>query len=313
MATGLSRPGAEPKIHSTTEINSVSAFTTKDAPLKLVFSTVPVTSTMKREGEHRFPLLSLPLELRREVYRHYFISSTTTNFSSAYHLVQAGKHCNLYCLRKCHTEILTANRQIYSEARDVLYGITIWHISFKALHWTMIPDPASDASLQAFRSRPEFQLVQHITVGVMFNTNTEMSVWTSIDTHRLKINRELLQFICETLIQAPKLLTLQLLWHDRIEHGDWEEKRHCLTALARLPERVKCTVFLGVESGTVHYRGSFEVRLSLSAQEQAAKADLNRHLQTVRQQYQASSRCKTTSGIENTSPMISNNLLSKSL
>lgn len=44
------------------------------------------------------------------------------------------------------------------------------------------------------------------------------------------------------------LLTLKLCWHDRIDHGDWEKKRDCLSALVRLPETVKYAVFMEAES-----------------------------------------------------------------
>lgn len=312
MDTELSQPGAEPEIPSTTESYSVSAFTAKHSPLKLqhgIVSPVPVQSYFKETGE--FPLLFLPLELRREIYRHYFIF-TTTEHTSIYHLIQTDRSCNVHCLRKCRTSILTVNRQIYAEARDSLYNNTIWHISFNSLHRPGSSNSASDAALQAFRSQPEFQFIRHITVGLMFNTRMTISVWKSEDSDRLKINRELMDYIVEALLHAPSLLTLKLLWHDRIEHGDWGEKRDCLTALATLPETVKCMVFMGAESGIVHprqgvqdYKSIFaDGQKSLSAQEAAAKADLNRHLQTVRQQHQARSRFESPNGLQNTSPSI---------
>lgn len=261
-----------------------------------------------------FPLLSLPLELRREIYRHYFIS-TGDPYNTLYHLIEADKNCDIYCLRKCRTQILSVNNQVYLEARDVLYSDTTWHISFNSLNGRPNPGVTSDLSLLAFRSRPEFRFIQNITVGVMFYTAKNTSTWTAEDCERLEVNRTLLKFICKTLIMAPNLLTLKLLWHDRTDHGDWQSKLDCLKALARLPERVKCAVFLGLESTTVHFphrviKSRWSVlpqeypRQSLSAQEQAAKADLNRHLKTVRQQYQARSQRKSPDGLGGTSPRV---------
>ena len=140
----------------------------------------------------------------------------------------------------------------------------------------------------------------------MFTTDTKTSTWTPEDSHRLKVNRKLLDLICETLLLAPSLLTLKVLWHDRLEHGVFKKKRRCLKALARLPETVKCAVFLGLESSTVHFphrviksrKSVFDgPSRSLSAPEQAAKADLNRHLKTVRQQYQARSQRESPHGL----------------
>lgn len=86
--------------------------------------------------------------------------------------------------------------------------------------------------------------------------------------------------------------TLKLIWHDRIEHGDWGKKRDCLKPLARLPETVQCAVFLGREAVTVHFphQTVYKYPTSPSAQDYAAKADLNRHLKNLREQYQAGSR-----------------------
>ena len=251
-----------------------------------------------------FPFLSLPLELRREIYGHYFIS-TADLYNSLYHLIEADKNCDIYCLKKCRTGILIVNHQVYLEARDVLYGDTTWHISFNSLNGRPNPETTSDVSLLAFRSRPEFRFIQNITVGVMFYTARDTSTWTAEDCARLDVNRKLLRFICDILLMAPNLLTLKLLWHDRVDHGDWKSKLDCLKALARLPERVKCAVFLGLESPTVHFpHRVIKFREALSAQEQAAKADLNQHLKTVRQQYQARFQRKSPHGLGDISPSV---------
>lgn len=247
-----------------------------------------------------FDLLSLPPELRREIYRHYFVS-TGDPYSSLYNLIEEDKDCNsvnIYCLKQCRTQILTINRQVYLEARDVLYSDTTWHISFNSSFGGPYPKSISDVSLQAFRSRPEFQCLQHVTVGVMFNTSDRKTpTWTPDDSHRLKVNEKLLDLICETLLLAPNLLTLKVLWHDRMKHGVFSKKCACLQALARLPDKVKCAVFLGLESTDVHFphqriksRGFSKQRGSLSAEDEAVKADLNRHLNTIRHQYQARKR-----------------------
>lgn len=289
MGTERSQPGAELCV---TGHRSVSALITKDSPAKIRHGMSSTVQTYHEETG-QFCLLSLPLELRREIFCHYFTSSLAeyNTLLPIYHLVQDDKNCNIYCLRKCHTEILTVSRQVYFEARDILYRDTTWHISFNSLQARIDPGTASYASLRAFRSQPEFRFIQNISVGVMFHTVNKTSVWTSEDRIRLEINCKLLNFICETLLRAPNLRTLKLLWHDPIEHGDWEEKRDCLTALARLPETVECAVFLGKESATVHCPLRDICRQqSLSAQERAAKVDLNRHLKTVRQQHQACSQ-----------------------
>ncbi len=103
---------------------------------------------------------------------------------------------------------------------------------------------------------------------------------------------QLMKHICKKLLKAPNLRTLKVIWHDRIEHGEWKKKRDCLKPLARLPETVQCAVFLGAEAVTVHFphQPLYKDPTIPSAQEYAAKADLNRHLKNLREQYQARSR-----------------------
>ncbi len=142
-----------------------------------ISSTLPVRIYRKilgANGKNRgFRLFSLPLELRQQIYGYYFVS-TLDSHSTKYHPIEIDKNCNIYCLRKCHTKILTVNRQLYCEARDVLYSETTWHISFNSLNGRPDPEIASTASLQAFRSRPEFGLIKNITVGIMFIRRNEI-------------------------------------------------------------------------------------------------------------------------------------------
>ena len=290
METDFAQPGVEPAVHSAIESHSVSAITTKNPTAEsqhAISSTVLVQSCHGETGNFRF--LALPLELRREIYHYYFVT-IFKDFKSIYHLIEKDKNCNIYCLTQCGTQILTVNRQIHSEAQDILYSDSTWHFSFNSLAAKKYPEVASNASLQAFHSRPEFRLIQHITVGVMFHVASDKAGWTSENTIRLEVNRKLLNFICETLLQAPKLLSLKLLWHDRFEHGHLEEKRDCLAALARLPETVKCSIFLGSEASIVHNLHRSPTAESPSAQDYAVKADLNRYLKKVREQHQALSQ-----------------------
>ena len=172
-----------------------------------ISSTLPVRiyrkilRAIRKNGGFR--LLSLPLELRQQIYGYYFISNPDMH-STKYHPVEIDKNCNIYCLRKCHTKILTVNRQLYCEARDFLYSDTTWHISFNSLNQRPNPKIASTASLQAFRSRPEFGLIQNITVGIMFNTAIMKSSWTPEDCNRLKINRKVRDFLSQFFLFETK-------------------------------------------------------------------------------------------------------------
>lgn len=256
-----------------------------------------------------FDLLSLPLELRREIYHHCFVPIENP-YGSSYRRIEADTYCKIYYLNTCRTSILTVNRQVYLEARDVLYRDTTWHITLDCLNDWPNPDIFGDFSLRAFRSRPEFQFIRDVTIGVMINTYTNTTTLTPEDSQRLHSNRKLLDLVCETLLLAPELLTLRLIWHDRIEHGVLEKKLDCLQALAKIPETVKCAVFLGSEAMTVHfphrYSKEFKARWrklaqesprQLSTQEEEAKADLNHHLKTVRQQCQARPRREPLDGL----------------
>ena len=176
----------------------------------------------------------------------------------------------------------------------------------------------SDASLRDFRSRPEFHLIRNITVGVIFltvlpRTEKTRNYWTedhgkrvARNNTRLNINRELLRLVCETLLQALDLQTLKLLWHDGLEHGVPEEKRDCLAELAAIPEKVKCTIFMGIEAAAVHPPKNrdciFGQRRTLTVKECATKAELNRYLSMLRQQFQARSQRESPEESETASP-----------
>ena len=251
----------------------------------------------------KFRLLSLPIELRRMIYRYYF-HNPVDQWRSKYHLVHDSKYCNIFCLRKCHTQILSVNHQIYDEAGEVLYGDTTWHFSFNSFASETAQKTVHGTFLRRFRSRPEFRFIRNVTIGVMFRTVMHPSFRTLENCNRLRINRKLLRKICRTLRRAPNLRTVKLLWHDWINCGDWEKKQTCLSSLFKLPEEVRCTVFLGQEAAAVHFPGyptDSRIDLSLSVQEELAKAKLNEYLEAVRREYQASSQHQSPKALEKTS------------
>ena len=246
----------------------------------------------------KFRLLSLPIELRRTIYRYYF-HSPLEGWKSNYHLLHESKYCNIFCLKKCHTQILSVNHQIHEEAIEVLYGDTIWHFSFNSFASKTALRTVHDTFLREFRSRPHFRFIRNVTIGVMFRTVMNASFRTLENSNRLRINRKLLRMICEVLCGAPNLRTVKLLWHDKLDCGDWEKKQTCLSSLAKLPEQVRCMIFLGLESKAVHFSESpINSRLGFSIQEELAKAKLNKYLEASRREYQASSRHKSPEGLE---------------
>lgn len=271
------------------ESDSVKAFTIPNSPVKPhheIFGTASVQPYFDETAEFR--LLSLPLEVRRNIYQYYFAPIIIRN-ESRYHLLQADKNCNIYCLTKCQTQILRVNHQLHDEAQDVLYGDTIWHFSFNSFAPRTDLNTVSDASLQAFGSRPEFQFIRNITIGVMFHPVMKPDHRKSERRLRLRVNQSLLRIIRRTLLNMSNLRTVKLFWHDKIEDRNWEKKQGCLNPLAKLPEKVKCTIFLGSEAAAVHSPQLVTNLQELSVLEHAAMADLNRYLNTIRQQYQASS------------------------
>ena len=249
----------------------------------------------------KFRLLSLPIELRRIIYRYYF-NSPLDGWKSNYRLLLASEYCNIFCLKKCDTQILWVNHQIYEEAIEVLYGDAVWHFSFNSFESRTAHRTVHGTFLRQFRSRPEFRFIRNVTIGVMFRTVMNVSFRTLENSNRLRINQKLLRKICEVLCGAPKLRTVKLLWHDKVDCEDWEEKQTCLSSLAKLPEHVRCMVFLGQESMAVHFsENSTDSRQGFSTQEELAKTNLNKYLEVVRREYQASARHKLPEGLEETS------------
>ena len=249
----------------------------------------------------KFRLLSLPIELRRMIYRHYF-HDPLEGWRSSYRRVDESKYCNIYCLKKCHTQILSVNHQIHDEAIEFLYADTLFHFSFNSFVYKTRHKTVDCTFLRGFRSRPGFRFVRHVTIGVMFLGMKSYKSSRSEDRNRLRINRKLLKEISKMLRRAPNLRTVQLLWHDCIGRGDWEEKQTCLSSLAKLPEQVRCEVALGRESMAVHFPDApGNSHMSLSIEEELAKEELNEYLEDVREEYQTTSQHKSPEGLENTS------------
>ena len=249
----------------------------------------------------KFRLLFLPIEIRRTIYR-FCLHSPYDGWGSKYRLLHDSRYCNIFCLQKWHTQLLLVNHQVHDEAIDLLYEDTVWHFSFNSLASTTIHETIHDTFLREFRARPEFRFIRHVTIGVMFLTMIKEPFETLENINRHTINRKLLKKICKMLREAPDLQTVKLLWHDRIDCGDWEKKQTCLSSLAMLPEGVRCQIFLGQEATTVHsHENPISRRLGLSIQEQAAKAKLNDYLKAVRREHQASSHHKSPEGLEKTS------------
>ena len=299
----ISRPDFK-SIHATCiDSSSAKVVPTQKHPAKPENRTCTTASVHLDSIETaKFRLLSLPIELRRMIYRYYF-HNPLDSWKSRYRLVHDSKYCNIFCLRKCHTQILSVNHQLHDEAIEFLYGDTAWHFSFNSFasnpaHKTVV----HGTFLQRFRSRPGFRFIRNVTIGVMFLTVMKASLRTLENRSRLRINRKLLRKICRTLCRAPNLRTVKLLWHDWIDCRDWEKKQTCLSSLSKLPEEVRCKVFLGRESTAVHFpTNPIDSRLALSIQEELAKAKLNEYLKAVRREYQASSQHKSSEGLENTS------------
>ena len=301
----VSKPDFKSIYVSCLESISVKVIPIQTCPAKPENGTCTTASVHSDSIETtKFRLLSLPIEIRRMIYRYYF-HNPLSDWCSKYHLVQGSKYCNIFCLKKCHTQILTVNHQIHDEATDCLYGDTFWHFSFKSFASKTGHKTVDSTFLRGFCSRPEFRFIRKVTIGVMFRTVMKESLRTLENENRLTINRKLLKKICKTLRRAPNLQTVKLLWHDKIDCGDWEKKQTCLSSLAKLQEQVRCDVFLGQESTAVHFPRNPVNTLnrgpSLSIQEELAKAKLNEYLNAVRGEYQASSRHKSSEGLEKTS------------
>ena len=235
------------------------------------------------------------------IYRHYFHNQLESR-SKSYRLVHPSKYCNIYCLKKCHTQILFVNHQIHDEAIEFLYADTVWHFSFNSFGTKIGRKPVVDGTfLRGFRSRPGFRFIRRVTIGVMFLGNKSFRM-TSEDHKRLRLNRKLLKEICEMLRRAPDLRTVKLLWHDSIGCGNWGKKKTCLRSLAKLPERVRCEIALGRESMAVHFPDvPGNGHMSLSIEEELVKEELNEYLEAVRWEYQTTSQNKSPDGLENTS------------
>lgn len=72
--------------------------------------------------EEFFPLLELPLEIRDMVYEHVlFASAHTTDISPRRAIVDVGT--------PIHTNILLTSRQVFQEARNVIIGAQLVHVT----------------------------------------------------------------------------------------------------------------------------------------------------------------------------------------
>ena len=141
-------------------------------------------------------LLSLPIELRFQIYRDLrSLSSVKLRCNG----VVIG-----YCAFGFKPAILAASQQIHDEARQIFYNDNVWTFFASATYKATMPE------LSGFRSIQKAQI------------DFSMYTWLFMQAHDVPFNerfygsssnlRANLTTICKTLASAPMLRTVDIVW-----------------------------------------------------------------------------------------------------
>lgn len=164
--------------------------------------------------------LSLPTEIRYEIYRHLRTDRSLSLSPRVENPVVLG-----YVSYGFHPQILTTNHQICYEAKQVFYGEN---------HWTLFVTPDIHFKLEYFKLAPlssALPFIRRVQVrfrmfDYLFLSSNFGSVTNAKNMAQL---REKLNQISKTLAKARSLQTFSLIWTETAEmwrpygiYSDWE-------------------------------------------------------------------------------------------
>ena len=154
--------------------------------------------------------LSLPTEIRYEIYRHLRTDRSLSLSPRVENLVVLG-----YVSYGFHPQILTTNHQICYEAKQVFYGEN---------HWTLFVTPEIHFKMKYFKLAPLSSALPFIRrVQVRFRMFDCLYLPSSLglvlkDNNMVQL-REKLNQISKTLAKARSLQTFSLIWTETA--GTW--------------------------------------------------------------------------------------------
>ncbi|KAL8769228.1 MAG: hypothetical protein Q9209_004729 [Squamulea sp. 1 TL-2023] len=138
----------------------------------------------------RFPFMSLPLELRRQVYGLVLPQQDIAKSSSLW--------ANIVGTPNEFMNLLLVNKQISDEARSVLYGLN---------RFTMLITPSNTLFLGSF-SKVDFE-PSPTTLSLPYFKHWQMSLWPELEENNALIRDAILTACCE-IAKIPNLQTLTL-------------------------------------------------------------------------------------------------------
>lgn len=179
--------------------------------------------------------MTLPTELRLQIYRELFISKPR--------VWRMGQHARgpvtCYNGRTFHTAILAVSKKVYGEAKSVLYGGTAWtlHISL-IFRGDKIHGSDVDSALHSLSHSIQFRYVRACILDIrLFRGQESSNTFFGVDILRANVKT-----VRRALSRAPGLKEVEVLWRNYFICDPAELRRISLEPLDRLPIKYKLSI-----------------------------------------------------------------------
>lgn len=186
---------------------------------------------------HMAGFMSLPTELRLQIYRELFISKPRV--SRMGQRVRGPVTC--YNDRTFHVAILEVNKQFHEEATSILYGESAWtlriYLIFKE---NKIHGSSLDSALHSLTSSKQFSYIRTCILDVrLFRGESEENDTTFSDIDVLYAN---VKIVRQVLSRASGLIEIEVSWRNYFNLDLAEIRRRSLKPLDQLPIAYKLSI-----------------------------------------------------------------------
>ena len=180
--------------------------------------------------------MSIPLELRLEVYRELFSSNPRAS--------RIGQNARgtvaLYSDRTFYTAILGVNKKVHEEAVSVLYGETVWKLHVYLIfrgdkyHGSNLGD-----ALHALTRSNHFHYIRTCSLDVRVLRDQSKKDTTFHGTEMLRAN---VRLVSRFLSRACRLQEVEVSWRHYLDHDYNESVRKSFKPLEQLTTKSKLPI-----------------------------------------------------------------------
>ena len=182
-------------------------------------------------------LMSLPTELRLQIYRELFVSKLRTWRTG--HPVKGP--VNFYNHRAFHTAILEVSRKVHEEAISILYGETAWtlHI-YLIFRGDNFHGSNLGSALNSLACSKQIPYIRTCILDVRLfrgQSKENSTTFSAIDALRTKVN-----IVRQALLRASGLREIKVSWRNYFSHDLTEPRCRSLEPLDQLPIMYKLII-----------------------------------------------------------------------